>query len=239
MFLILLVNWTTGKHPRRIYKPNCLIIIMEMEVNKQLAELVGIIIGDGNIYYNPSVRKYYFEITGNKLEKDYFSYISDLVFQILKKRPSISIRGRGLRLRLYSKEFVEYLIYNLNMPYGAQKGKRVKIPDIFNNWNLIKYCIKGITDTDGSLFLSKKGNNLKYPCIEIVTTSKPLAYQLKKLLQNKIRIGFRKFSRFPFRDKYTVSINGKDRVNEWINEIGFSNPRKINGNGGTFISPQK
>jgi len=36
-----------------------------MKIKKELSELIGIIIGDGNIYYNKSKRVYYIEITGN------------------------------------------------------------------------------------------------------------------------------------------------------------------------------
>ena len=38
---------------------------MKFKLNNNLAELIGIIIGDGNIYYNQKVRKYYFDITGD------------------------------------------------------------------------------------------------------------------------------------------------------------------------------
>ena len=129
------------------------------EINTKLSELIGIIIGDGNVYYNPKLGKYYFEITGDpKLEREYFEYVSNLVQEIIHKKPTIRIGGRGLKLRLYSKEFIEFLVYKLNFPYG-KKSEIITIPRKINNWNLSKYCIRGITDTDGSLFLSKKGNN--------------------------------------------------------------------------------
>ena len=195
----------------------------------KLSELIGIIIGDGNIYYKPDKRKYYFEITGDpKLEKSYFDYISKLVQSLLGKKPTIRTQNRGLKLRLYSKNFVEFLIKELGIPHGRDKGTMVKIPDRFisQEWKILKMCIRGIADTDGSLFLSKKGNNLNYPCIEIVTTSKPLAFQLKTLLSNKFRIGFRKYSRGEFRKQYILSVNGDNMVNQWIEDIGFSNQRK-------------
>ena len=196
---------------------------------KELAELIGIIIGDGNIYYKPEFRKYYFEITGDpNLEVDYFNYISDLVYKILRKRPSIRF-GRGLMLRLYSKEFVEFLINVIKLPHGRIKGSSVTIPKYVEsrNWNTLKLCIRGITDTDGSLFLSKKSHRNDYPCIEISTISKSLAFQLKKLLESKYRIGFRLQSKRGLTDRYIISVNGDNMVNKWIKDIGFSNKRKI------------
>ena len=197
------------------------------KLNKELSELIGIIIGDGNIYYNPKLRKYFFEITGDpKLEKEYFEYISTLIQKILNKKGSTRIGGRGLRLRVYSKDFVEFLINEIKLPYG-KKSEIITIPNKINNWNLIKPCIRGITDTDGSLFLSKKGNNLNYPSIEISTNSKFLAFQIKEFLKDKLRIRLRKFSKIGLNDKYVVSVNGVEMVKKWIKEIGFSNKRKL------------
>jgi hypothetical protein len=195
----------------------------------ELSELIGIIIGDGNIYYNQKLNKYYFEITGNPSnEKNYYQYISNLIYNLLGKKPTVRIGGRGLRLRVYSKEFVEFLIFDLKLPYGKNKGSTVKIPNYISSkeWNILKYCIRGITDTDGSLFIAKK-NKKDYPCIEISTTSKGLAFQLKELLSTHYKIGFRKFRPKNFKEKYTLSINGKQRVNQWIKDIGFSNKIKI------------
>ena len=197
------------------------------EINTKLSELIGIIIGDGNVYYNPQLRKYFFEITGDpKLENEYFEHISNLVQDIIHKKPSIRIGGRGLRLRLYSKEFIEFLIHRLNFPYG-KKSEIITIPKKINNWNILKYCIRGITDTDGSLFFSKKGNNLFYPSIEISTNSKFLAFQIKNILKNKYRICLRKFSKKGINNKYVVSVNGNIMVKRWVEEIGFSNKRKL------------
>jgi hypothetical protein len=196
----------------------------------KLSELIGIIIGDGNIYYNAKLNKYYFEITGDPLrEREYFNHISKLINDILAKKLFPRIGGRGLRLRVYSKEFVEFLINELGIPYGKNKGKLVRIPEeiISKDWNLIKSCIRGITDTDGSLFLSKKGNRENYPTVEITTTSKPLANQLRGLLNEKYRLGFRSFTPKGFRKKFVISVNGNEMVNKWINDIGFSNKRKL------------
>ena len=197
------------------------------EINTKLSELIGILIGDGIIYYNTKIKKYFFEITGDpKLEVEYFDYVSSLVQEIINKKPSIRVGGRGLRLRLYSKEFIEFLIYELGLPYG-KKSDIIKIPEKINNWNLLKYCIRGITDTDGSLFLSKKENNLYYPSIEISTNSKFLAFQIFESLKDKYRMCIRKFSKEGINDRYIVSVNGNIMVRKWIEEIGFSNKRKL------------
>jgi len=203
---------------------------------KKLAELIGILIGDGNIYYKPKFRKYYFEITGNpKLEKNYFNYVSKLIEELLGKKPSLRIANRGLRLRIYSKLFVEFLINDLKLPYNKNKGSNIIIPEFIYNqeWNVLKYCIRGIIDTDGCFFLASKGYRKDYPTIEFTTTSKKLALQLKKILSEKYRIGFRIYSRGSFKTQYIISLNGESMTNRYLRDIGFSNLRKIkSGTGG-------
>ena len=196
----------------------------------KLSELIGVIIGDGNIHYNSKTRKYFFEITGDpKLERDYFEYVRTLISSLLDKNPKIYVRDRGLRIRVYSKEFVEFLINKLNMPYGEGKCEKVEIPELIysQDWGILKYCIRGITDTDGSLFVSKKPGIEKYPGIEISTTSKNLSLQLRKIISQKYRIGFREFKKYNYRRRYILSINGNIMVDKWIKDIGFSNKRKL------------
>ena len=196
----------------------------------KLSELIGVIIGDGNIHYNSKTRKYFFEITGDpKLERDYFEYVRTLISSLLDKNPKIYVRDRGLRIRVYSKEFVEFLINKLNMPYGEGKCEKVEIPELIysQDWGILKYCIRGITDTDGSLFVSKKPGIEKYPGIEISTTSKNLSLQLRKIISQKYRIGFREFKKDNYRRRYILSINGNIMVDKWIKDIGFSNKRKL------------
>ena len=211
---------------------------MDYKINKELSELIGVLIGDGNIYYNPKIRKYYFEITGDpELEKDYFEYVSNLVYSLIGKKPSIRKSGRGLRLRLYSKEFIEFLINVLDFPYGKNKGKTVKIPEKITSrkWEITKYCLRGITDTDGSLFVSRKGNVLNYPCIEISTISKPLAIQISEMISPKYRVGFREFQMPTGNTMHKLSLNGNKIVSRWIKDVGFSNKRKLNKWNGTGV----
>ena len=77
----------------------------------------------------------------------------------------------------------------------------------------------------GLFFYSRKGNNLAYPTIEISTTSKPLAFQLKEILSKEFRIGFRSFKPGDYRTIYRISLNGYKMTSKWIKDIGFSNDR--------------
>lgn len=197
-------------------------------LNKGKSELIGAIIGDGNIRFSEKHNQYYVEITGNKeFEKDYFQYLSGLLSREFKLNSKIRESQRGLRLRVYSKKLVQFLI-NLGLPYNRNKSQNVFIPTkIVEELELLVSCIKGISDTDGSLFFSRKGNRKYYPSIEISTTSEKLAFQLKEILKDQfdLRIGFRSFKQGSYHRIYRISINGTKMLEKWMNLIGFSNKR--------------
>jgi len=205
---------------------------MKFKITPELGELVGIIIGDGCLYFSKKFNKYYIEIVGDpRLDRDYFEYISYLVEKTLNKKPTIAVRSGGLRLRFYSKEFLEFLIYTLKMPFGKIKGSIIKIPKklISNKKEITKKCIRGIADSDGSLFLANKKYRLDYPVIEIKSISKNLMFQLKFLLEKEgFRLGLRRENRVNCSKVYVLSINGEIMVKKWIEEIGFSSSKHFN-----------
>lgn len=202
-----------------------------MEINERTAELVGAIIGDGYIYCKNN--KYQIGIVGNPItDKEYFEKLKELIFLEWKKEVQAKFRFRGLRMVFNSKEVCEFLINDLKMPHGKGKGEKVIIPEIIlNDLNLVKYTIRGIADTDGSVFVSKKPGIEKYPSIEITTTSINLANQLKEILTKmnfrvSLRIGKRKnmIGLTPYR----IGLYGKWNLKKWMEEIGFSNLYKHN-----------
>ena len=187
-------------------------------------ELIGLIIGDGHISYKN--KSWYLELDGDiKDDRDYFQKIANFLFKITKRNPIIKIRkrkkGYSLELRFNNKKFVEYLIKKLNLKFG-NKIFTVKIPEKFVDWRYSKDILKGIFESDGSLYFSKS-KAIKYPSyprIEIKTSSKKLAKQIFEILKNrefKININKTKYK------DYKVYISGEEMLKKWIKEIGFSN----------------
>ena len=116
------------------------------------------------------------------------------------------------------------------MPCNKEKCQNIFIPkEIIENTELLTSCIRGITDTDGSLFFANKGDRKDYPTIEISTTSKILAFQLKDSLIDRFnfRVGFRNFTQGSFHKIYRISINGEKMLEKWVATIGFSNNRNL------------
>ena len=200
-----------------------------MKITGGMAELIGALIGDGYIYR--SHRKYQVGFVGSPFtDKEYFEKLKSLILNEWKKDAKIKLRERGLRMVIDSKKICTFLIDDLRIAHGEGKCEKVKIPDkILEDWNLTKNTIRGIVDTDGSVFVARKPGVEKYPSIEITTTSKELAGQLRDVLINK---GFRVANIWTNKSKtnkriaYRIPLNGKENIKKWLNEIGFSNPYK-------------
>ena len=205
-------------------------MMVKMKLNDRVAELIGAIIGDGCIRYSPGTSQYFVEIVGDpKKEKRYYAYLLAIFNEELNLKVSVKVRERGLRLRTYSKSFVEFFIYELGIPYNNKKCQNVTIPTvILLEPSFLKFCLRGIMDTDGSLFLANKGYRDDYPTIEISTTSANLAHQMHSVLSKMFRLGFRSFKQGDYHRIYRISLNGDVMIQRWFDEIGFSNSRNLN-----------
>ncbi len=199
-------------------------------ISKEEAELVGIILGDGYIYQKNN--HYRFGFTGNpRTDKLYYHYLSELIYSVTGKKVKITLRSKGLRIVVNSKSYITRLTMFFELPFGKNKDRRIVIPDIIaNDWNLAKHTIRGLVDTDGSVFTADKPGSPDYPTIELNTTSKALIIQLKKLLEEK---GFRVTKAWSYRSVvsttplFKIALNGRQNIKKWLDEIGFSNPHKF------------
>ena len=121
-------------------------------------------------------------------------------------------------LIITNRPFFEALV-KLGFPVG-KKGQKLKIPNKILKlpWDIKKYLIRGIFDTDGCI-VARKDENYKYPCIIISSHSKPLIKQLYYLLRSK---------EYPFwitKHKSEIRMRGIKNVKRWMSDIGCSNLR--------------
>jgi intein/homing endonuclease len=200
-----------------------------MKISKEKAELIGAIIGDGFLHQHKNSRR--IGLVGSpQTDREYFEVIKDLIRKVWDKEVKIVERERGLRITFGSKLVFNELI-DLGIPKGKEKCSKVTIPKVIReDWNLARHTIRGITDTDGSVFTSNKPGSPNYPSIEITTSSNNLAVQLKELLEEQ---GFRVGKIWSYKSKlsklrtYKVGLNGKKNVKMWLKQISFSNPYKL------------
>ena len=190
-------------------------------------ELIGFIIGDGNIYYNSKYKVYRLELVGNvEEEADYFDKIEkflkdstgrDVIKFVRKERQN----NRSLRIQFNNKEFIDRLI-SLGLPKG-KKTYTIQVPKEMLTKDKMYPIIRELFQVDGSLYFSKskKLSYPSYPRLEIKSSSEVLINQLKDFLEQE---GFNIYLKKPligFRT-YAIQISGEKMLELWIKKIGFS-----------------
>jgi hypothetical protein len=140
------------------FNKNGLIEVLLPKLSIELAEFVGICLGDGN------VSKYQVGITLNSIaDVNYVPYVVNLS-QLLFPQVKISViqkRENAIDVRLNSIQVSDYFRKMGIIPHYK------KVPDwIFTKFSYRKACVKGLFDTEGSTsqkeYLSKKGLRTYY-----------------------------------------------------------------------------
>lgn len=211
-------------HTSEIYKYLILYFIMKLTV--ELAELIGMHVGDGSFYKTDCGRVW--ELRGDLKEKDYYeNHICPLINGLFNLDVQSKFRSGGKNgcwgVRICKKEFIDNLI-----SFGFVLGRKthtVEVPDyIFkSNLKIKRAFVRGLFDTDGCLnFMSINGNKEKnYPRIRFSFASKNLINTLKVLLED---IGFDSYSWNSGND-YCLCLAGKKKLLKWEKEINPRNPK--------------
>ena len=188
--------------------------------NTEIAELIGAILGDGNIY---AKRPSYVEFCGNpNTDCSYFrSVLIPIVERNLVRTPRLTFRSRGVRFRINHKGFVEWLA-EIGIPSGAAKGKVGIPPLIMSDSECLRRCIRGVFDTDGSVYFDRRSVYRRpYPRIELHMTNKRILKQIEESMNN---MGINcSLSR-----KGSVETAGFGPLVRFLERIGFANERHTN-----------
>jgi len=127
---------------------------MEFKLDEQMAEFCGILLGDGNLWTNG--RKYEVTITGSPKDRGYMNYILRYTTKKLGQKAYYRIRGRGLRISIYSKKMFKFLTTDAKIESGMKKAMSGTPQWIFSSKRFSRAFIRGVFDTDGSIFTSRK-----------------------------------------------------------------------------------
>ncbi|MBR9707605.1 MAG: hypothetical protein GOV15_04175 [Candidatus Diapherotrites archaeon] len=204
---------------------------MEVEVNEDLAEFIGALMGDGFTARYKQKKGYIHttQLSGHPTEDlDYYKkVISSLFLKLFNRKPRLYVHERALRAVINSKEAHEYLVKTLNFPSG-KKGQKLKIPEkLLANKNLKQAVLRGLFDTDGFIYLdNRKIYKKPYPRIGITTISKLLIAQLEEIFKE---LGFQYYLRSEKRKEcYHIEVYGHKQVDRWFKEIKPSNSKHLN-----------
>ena len=190
--------------------------------NEKLAELIGILLGDGNLNKKSNC----ITIVGSLEEFDYYNnYLMPLIKSLFSINPKL--RKRNDRNAIYidfnSKEVMNYLSKEVGLIRGNKRYAH--IPEmIMKNVQLIPHFLRGLFDTDGCLKFSKQTRESNYyPRIQFCFSDVPFAYEVISLLKKVgFKIGSWKDSRFNGLIFYQIS--GNKNLERWMKTIGCNNP---------------
>ncbi|MBS3090618.1 hypothetical protein J4433_02505 [Candidatus Pacearchaeota archaeon] len=185
-------------------------------------EFYGALLGDGwlsSLSYAYKKRIWLIGISGHsELDKAYLLFLKEIIKKLFNKKVAIKYKNdcKGMEILCYHKQLILFMNKELEFPIGKKVNLRIK-DSLANDWNKIKYVIRGIFDTDGSFYLDKTPSGNPYPIITISMKSPFLLAQLnKQLLANNFKVRFR---------EYELILKGSIQVTKWMREIGSSNPK--------------
>jgi len=184
-------------------------------LSDDLAEVIGVMLGDGSIYINKKKGIYQIRIAGNVYkEQEYFLYLYSLFKKLFgitgrfvkrKERGAIYLCFDSMKLVRFFEEIGLFQI-------------KCGIPQwIWKDHKFLKACIRGLIDTDGSVFrLSQKDPHIVR--ISFKNKDKTLLEDLRYAL---LQLRFHPSQAI----HWNISLTRKGDTLRYWREIGFKNPK--------------
>ena len=121
--------------------------------NSDLAFLIGMILGDGNI--GKMARTECLKITLGTDKPKLWKYVAKIVKNVFAKNPSVNKRSNSncIDVKIYQNR----LSHRLGISSGARREKPIKLPKwIWKNETYLKQAVKGLFEAEGSFSIHKK-----------------------------------------------------------------------------------
>lgn len=191
----------------------------------ELAEFIGIVIGDGNLYRFPRTGRV--QITGHReLDWEYYNkHVLELINSIGNFNPKIKQYTRKATFTIDSLALYNLMKKRFGIPSGP-KAYIVCIPDAImeSDVSLRRAVLRGLFDTDGGVGFDKRTVYKKpYVRVNFTTASIDLIQQISRTLK-ELAIPHSLHAR-PDASAFQIQINGPRNVKKFVDSIGFANPR--------------
>ncbi len=192
-------------------------IFPTLQQSKELAELFGIILGDGSITDNQ------LRISLDRVvDRNYSFFVEKLISKVLGETPARFIRESTIELYISGVNLIKQLD-NLGLKRGSKVAHQVEVPKwIMNSKKYSFACLRGLFDTDGGLYIHRHRNykntwnNLGW-CF--TNHSVPLVQACRSiLLSAKIQ---------PRGDERRVYLYAVGNIRKFLEVIGSSNQKNI------------
>lgn len=211
-------------------------------MNEQLAEDIGIMVGDGHIgrhirkktgVMDNQIMCFGNAVTDNAFYGEYVRALKKSIFNL--DFMFYTQKDNTCILKLNSKGLLEFYTKTIGLPLG--KKTNIRIPSIImGSPDEIKCSfIRGLADSDFSMTFRKKHKNvLYYPLIKIGTASKWLIADTKEILDElgfKVTVSYDLKRIHPLTKRshigHELALNGKNNLEKWMTLIGTNNPKNI------------
>lgn len=196
-------------------------------VDENLAEIFGIILGDGHVQKyekGKKIRCYSIIIAGNsETDRNFMEKYVPFVFENkfnFRGRVFFSKSKKEAYYKIHGKQLVDFVISN-GILSGNKKKNNQGIPIwIKENRKYLSRCIKGLVDTDGSIhYISKTNKNLR------ISYTSHIPNLMRDVREGLVFLGFNPSKIINERQ---IFLSGKRDVEKYIKEIGFSNQKNLN-----------
>jgi len=191
------------------------------KTSEELAELVGVILGDGNIHN--SLNRV--TIVGSIEDRFYYkNHLIPLITSLFNIIPDFKKRNdrKAYYIHFYSQAIISFFVRALGMIRGNKIN--AQIPEfITQKQEYIYSFLRGLFDTDGCLKFSKQTKQIHYyPRLEIGFKESNFVFEVISLVK---KIGFNFATCFDNRSPKFIKfqISGSNNLENWMNNIGSNN----------------
>lgn len=206
-----------GRKKTKITQPRAVVF---PERNEDLAEFVGIVMGDGGL------SDYQLTITLHTIEdKTYGFFVKKLIERLFSVHVSVHPRKKILATdyKVSRALLVQFCVEKLGLKKGNKLSGPLSIPDwIKQDKKFAQACVRGLVDTDGSVFTHKykaKSKQYSYKKICFTSASPVLCREVSEiLLANGIK---------PSPHGRNVSIESKHGMEKYFEIFGSHNPKHL------------
>lgn len=185
----------------------------------ELAEFVGIMLGDGGM------SSYQLSVTLHSVDDlEYGKFVKTLIQKLFGVTPSVYVRKdmNAYSIVLARKKAIGYLC-SLGLVIGNKVLKQVRIPSwILENEAYSLACLRGLMDTDGSVYLHKykvRGKQYQYKKLCFSSASAPLRTDVQFILH--------RFGSAATCSGTNVRIDAINDVERYMRIVGSHNPKHL------------
>ena len=190
----------------------------------EIAELIGILLGDGGLgsYKSGNKTQHRLKISLNSIDDtEYVPYVAGLIEKVTSTSPTIRYRKKENTVDICAFGYSVLERFDRIGLSRSPKWNRAKIPKEYMKGKKSIFVLRGYFDTDGSVVITNN-NGIIYPRLEMKVCPSPMQNQFIEILD---KLGFRFGSYNIGKGKIRLQLNGISQLKKWKDVVGFSNPK--------------